>query len=146
MSLFKMPRLCRMLMVYRNIHEVIITVRFNFLNRRKTKLAWDQSLLDYLKEARGFGCATILDSQGKPFHSKLVKLMTTSFTTLQEVHDRASVYSQRAIHNEKLGRLSTGRCDYQDGFDFLCWSCYHFFDDMNSSIIHYKEDIAKRVY
>lgn len=120
-SLFAMPRLCRILTDYKKINELEIRVRLNVLEAGNVKRAWHESLLDCFNEARGFGNVTIFDAQGNTPHTELATLMMSPFKSFWDVVDRASSYYDRALHKQNLGRLSEARCDYKDGRDFISW-------------------------
>ena len=120
-SLFAMPRLCRILTDYEKISEIEIHVRFYAQDAGRVKGTWRESLLDCFKEARGFGRAIIVDAQGNTYHRELVALMMSPFKHFRDVVDRASTYHDRALQKQNLGRLFESRCDYQDGRDFISW-------------------------
>ena len=121
MSLFAMPRLCRILTDYKSIGEVEICVRLTVLEAGNVKRAWHESLLNCFEEARGFGNVRIFDAQGDNSHVELETLMKSPFKSLWDLVDRASTYYDRALRKQNLGRLFEALCDYKDGHDFITW-------------------------
>lgn len=89
-SLFAMPRLCRILTTDTKTRELDIRVYLNVLNTGKVREAWHESLLYCLREARGFGYAAISGAQGNRSHAELATLMKLPFEDFQEIVDRAS--------------------------------------------------------
>lgn len=120
-SLFAMPRLCRILTDYKSIGEVEICVRLTVLEAGNVKRAWHESLLNCFEEARGFGNVRIFDAQGDNSHVELETLMKSPFKSLWDLVDRASTYYDRALRKQNLGRLFEALCDYKDGHDFITW-------------------------
>lgn len=123
-SLFAVPRLCRILTNYTSIHELELRVRLNALDTGKWNRAWHNSLLEYLKEARGFGRVTVSDAGGNTSHVELATVMMSPFASSWAVFDRASTYYDRAFQKQKQGVLSEARCEYQNGLDFIRWFAY----------------------
>ena len=120
-SLYAMPRLCRLLAAYWEIQEVDIIVHLNTMNFGKVDGVWQERLLDCCTEARGFRSANVLDALGNKCHVELATLMMSRFTSFQEIVDRVSIYQDHALRKKKLGRFSEACYDHQDCRDFIFW-------------------------
>ena len=120
-SLFAIPRLCRILTAYREIHNIYVAVYLNAANAGKAREAWQEKILDWFQEARGIGSANIFDAQGNRSHVKLTTLMMSPITSFQEILDRASIYQDSGLQKKKLCQISEACYDYQDGHDFILW-------------------------
>ena len=105
-SLFAIPRLCRILTAYKEIHKIDLAVHLNVGGARKVRAAWQERLLDWFQEARGIGNAIIFDTQRKSSHVELTTMMMSPVTRLQEILDRIFIYHDSALQKKKLGQFS----------------------------------------
>lgn len=120
-SLFAIPRLCRILTAYKEIHKIDLALHPNVGDPRKVRVAWQERLLDWFQEARGIGSANIFDTQKKSSHVELTTMMMSPITRLQEILDRIFIYHDCALQKKKLGQFSEACYDYQECHDFILW-------------------------
>ena len=122
LCLFAIPRLCRILASNTKMDEIDVAVYLNARNAGRVKEAWQERIMNWLEETRGFGRARVFSGQGNQSLVSLGALMMSPAPSLQEYFDRASAYQKRALQKEKSGRLSEARYDYQDCFNLSLWS------------------------
>lgn len=136
-SLFAIPRLCRILAAYEESHKIDFAVLLNVGSARKVRGAWQERLLDWFQEARGVHGANIYETKWIGSHVELTTMMMSPITRLQEVLDRVFIYHDAALQKKKLGQLSQACYDYQDCYDFIRWFANSRFC---MKLLQYKDD------
>lgn len=120
-SLFAIPRLCRILTAHDEIDKIDFIVLLNVASARKVMGAWQERLLDSFQEARGIGRASIFDPQRQLTHVELTTMMMSPITKFQDIFDRVFTYHDGALQKKQLGQFSEACYDYQDCQEFILW-------------------------
>ena len=119
--LVAIPRLCKLFPSYIRNKKIDIAVYLNARNVGKVRKAWQERMVNWLGEYRGFGRAGVFSGQGNQPLVRLGALMMSPSITLQECFDQASAYQIRAHQKENSGQFSEARYDYQDSHNFIFW-------------------------
>ena len=129
--LYAIPWLCRIFASYLKVGEIDIAVYLNARNVGKVKEAWQERIVNWLKEYRGFGRARVFSGQENQSLVELGALIMSPSLTLQECFDQASAYRNRALQKQKSGQLSEARYDYQDSYNLSLWFTESVYLDVN---------------